>query len=184
MIRRSKLDAGRPHDHNPWAPYSVMFSYDGTRLAIGGGSWYGEGGILLVELASGESKLFPCAELPSPARRLGPLTVSGVCLSPDGRHLAASTWESRQHAGPTLLFQVAGLELALKETYPAARQRNHRDPIPTGALLSGKHLITRSHGADVEDVITIVRPARALNIDQGPAPHHLTSSRMVVARGA
>jgi hypothetical protein len=40
-----------------------MFSRDGTRLAIGGGSWYGFGGILLVDLASGDTRLFPTAEL-------------------------------------------------------------------------------------------------------------------------
>ena len=35
----------------PWAPYSVMFSRDGTRLAVGGGSWYGNGVILLLTSA-------------------------------------------------------------------------------------------------------------------------------------
>jgi hypothetical protein len=76
----------------PWAPYSVMFSRDGTRLAIDGGPWYSNGGILLVNLISLESRLFPCANLPAPGRRLGPFTVSGVYFSPDDRHLAASTW--------------------------------------------------------------------------------------------
>src|SRR4051812_24633453 len=90
----------------PWAPYSVMFSRDGTRLAVGGGSWYGEGAILLVDLLSQESRPSPCAGPPAPGRPLGPFTVSGVCFSPDDRHLAASTWASGQHAGPSLLFEV------------------------------------------------------------------------------
>jgi hypothetical protein len=159
-----------------------MFSRDGTRLAIGGGSSYGEGGILMMDLVSGETRLFPCTDLPSPGWRLGPFTVSGVCFAPDDRHLAASTWASGQHAGPSLLFEVSGLELAQRETLPLPRRRDQRDPTPTGVLLSGKYLITRSHRASVEDVITVSHPSRALTIDRGAAPHHLTSSRMIVAR--
>jgi len=165
----------------PWAPYSVMFSRDGTRLAIGGGSWYGKGGILLVNLITQESTLFPCANIPAPGRQLGPFTVSGVCFSPDDGHLAASTWSSRQHAGPSLLFEVNGLGLTLRETLPFPRQRDHRDPTPTGVLLCGKYLITRSHRASVEDVLAVSHPTRALNIDRETAPHHLSSSRLIVA---
>jgi hypothetical protein len=158
-----------------------MFSRDGTRLAVGGGSWYGNGGILLVNLASGESNLFPCAELPAPGRRLGPLTVSGVCFSADDRHLAVSTWASGQHAGPTLLFEVSGLELIHRETLPS-RQRDYWDSAPTGVLLAGKYLITRHYRAGIEDVVTVSPSPRKLNIDRGAAPHHLSSNRMVVVR--
>jgi hypothetical protein len=168
--------------NTPWAPYSVMFSRDGTRLAIGGGSWYGDGGILLVHLISQETRLFPCANLPAPGRQLGPFTVSGVCFSPDDRHLAASTWSSRQHAGPSLLFEVSGLDLTHRETLPLPQRRDYSDPTPTGVLLSGKYIITRSHRASLDDVITVSHPSRALNIDRGAAPHHLSSSRMIVAR--
>jgi hypothetical protein len=166
----------------PWAPYSVMFSRDGTRLAIGGGSWYGEGGILLVNLSSQDTTLFPCANLPAPGRQLGPFTVSGICFSPDDRHLAVSTWSSRQHAGPSLLFEVSGLQLTHRETLPLPRRLDQRDPTPTGVLLSGKYLITRSHRASVEDVVTVSHPSRAVKIDRGAAPNHLASSRMIVAR--
>jgi hypothetical protein len=38
-----------------WAPYSLIFSLDGTRLAIGGGSWYGRGGFLIFHLTSQET---------------------------------------------------------------------------------------------------------------------------------
>lgn len=165
----------------PWAPYSVMFSRDGTRLAIGGGSWYGEGGVLLVHLISQKTRLFPCATIPASGRQFGPFTVSGVCFSPDDGHLAASTWSSRQHAGPALLFELNGLELTLRETLPLPRQRDYRDPAPTGVLLCGKYLITRSHRASVEDVFTVLHPTRALNIDRGAAPHHLSSSRLIMA---
>jgi hypothetical protein len=160
-----------------------MFSRDGTRLAVGGGSWYGEGGILMADLSSGETQVHPCADLPAPGRRLGPFTVSGVCFSPDDRHLAASTWSSRQHAGPTLLFEVAGLGLAHRETFLPSSPGNLNDPTPTGVLLAGNYLITRNYRGGVGEVITVRFPARTLDLDRRWAPRHLTSSRMIVARG-
>src|SRR5262249_36551992 len=78
----------------PWAPYSVTFSRDGTRLAVGGGSWYGEGGLMLIDLASGQAEVLDTAASASVR-----LSVSGVCFSPDDRHLAASTWSSGHHHG-------------------------------------------------------------------------------------
>ena len=120
-------------------------------------------------------------DLPSPGRRLGPFTVSGVCFSPDDLHLAASTWASPHNAGPTLLFEVSGLELTLKETLTPARQHDHRPFAPTGVLLCGKYLIVRNHRAHVENVIRVTRPSRGLGVNHGSASRHLTSSRIIVA---
>jgi len=69
----------------PWAPYPVLFSRDGTRLPVGGGSWYGAGGLLRADFASGDTQVQPGTDLPAPGRRLGPFTVSGVCFAPDDR---------------------------------------------------------------------------------------------------
>src|SRR5262245_47456811 len=102
----------------PWAPYSVMFSHDGTRLAIGGGSWYGDGGILLFNLSTGESQLFSGERFPgTPGQRADAPTVSGICFSPDDHHLVASTWTSSQRMGPTVVFEVSGLHLTHRQTF-------------------------------------------------------------------
>jgi hypothetical protein len=37
----------------PWTPYAVTFSRDGTRLAIGGGTYIGNGGIIIRRLDDG-----------------------------------------------------------------------------------------------------------------------------------
>jgi hypothetical protein len=167
----------------PWAPYSLVFSRDGTRLAVGGGSWYGEGGLLLADLSSGDTRVHPCTDLASPGRPLGPFTVSGVCLSPDDRHLAASTWASSQYAGPTLLFEVSGLGLARRETFPPRHPRDRPDATPTGVLLAGGYLITRNYRAGLLGVVVVQGVPRNVPIDRGPAPQHLTSTRMIVVRG-
>lgn len=168
----------------PWAPYSVMFSHDGTRLAIGGGSWYGNGGILLINLLTDESELFPGERFPgTQGRRAGAPTVSGVCFSPDDRHLVASTWTSSQHMGPTIVFEVSGVHLTHRQTLHSRHRGNFRDPTPTGVLVAGKYLLTRNHRAEVADVVTVRTLPRTLGINRGPAPHHLTSARLITARG-
>jgi len=47
----------------PWAPYSVMFSCDGRNLAIGGGTWYGNGGLILYSLDQSRSEVFPLGDV-------------------------------------------------------------------------------------------------------------------------
>jgi hypothetical protein len=159
-----------------------MFSRDGTRLAIGGGSWYGEGGILLVDLASGETSLFPCADLPSGAEeRRGVPTVSGVCFSPDDRHLAASTWTSRHHYGPTCLFEVSGRDLKHRDTLDHDYRDDIGDPCPTGVLLWDQLVVTRNNCALVGDVFALWRSPPYLRAEAG-IPQHLTSSNLVVVR--
>jgi hypothetical protein len=168
----------------PWAPYSVTLSRDGTRLAVGGGTWYGSGGILIADISSGVTELFPCDRLPgSPGSRAGAPTVSGVCFSADDRHLAASTWTSGQHLGPTVVFEVDGLHLTHRETFHSRHEGDLRDPTPTGVLLAGNYLVTHNHRAAVAHVVAVRALPRRLGVDRGPAPHHLTSARLVTARG-
>jgi hypothetical protein len=89
----------------PWTPYAVTFSRDGSRLAMGGGSWYGEGGLMLVGVDDDRAELLSWADvrwyLMDEQRSHGPRTasVSGLCFSDDDRFLAASMWSSGQRLG-------------------------------------------------------------------------------------
>lgn len=163
----------------PWAPYGLMFSRDGTRLAIGGGSWYGGGGILLVDLASGDTRLLPTMELPrSPNTAIGP-TVSGVWFTADDRHLVASTWTSRHSTGPIILFEVSGLELRYRDTIvvrPTTLPDDHAPP--TGVLLDGADVLVRNFGVSIEYLISVGRLPP--EVDRTSAPRSLTSGPLVI----
>lgn len=163
----------------PWAPYALMFSRDGTRLAIGGGSWYGVGGILLVDLATGDTRLFPTEEFPrSPDSPSGP-TVSGVWFSADDHHLVASTWTSGQSTGPIVLFEVSGLELRYRDTIvvtPTTRPADHAPP--TGVLLDGADVLVRNYRVSIGDLVSFGRLPP--EVDRASAPRSLTSSRLVI----
>jgi len=127
----------------PWAPYSVMFSHDGNRIAIGGGNFYGDGGILLASLSTGETELFRCTDLPRAPEQWIP-AASGVCFSPDDGLLAVSTRSARLHYSPTFLFEVSGLRLAHRDTF-VHQYGDGLDPCPTGVILHDGYLITRNN---------------------------------------
>lgn len=97
----------------PWAPYSVMFSNDGTRLAIGGGTWYGEGGVVIAELETGAFRCTAAGDLLAtiPDQQSAP-SIAGVYFSADDRHLAVATRGSGQSHRPSHLLAVEALGLA------------------------------------------------------------------------
>jgi hypothetical protein len=181
----------------PWPPYTVMFSQDGSRLAIGGGTWYGDGGILLVDLVSGAAELSTCAELLLPTRAghdgghqpppsFAP-TVSGVCFSNDDRHLAASMWTSRQHYAPSVLCDVDGLKLSNATPVEVANPERFSDGLdtcPTGVLLFGSVLITRNHGGNPNDVIMVAPLPADRHVAAERPVQRFTHSRVIVARQA
>lgn len=162
----------------PWTPYSVMFSRDGNRIAIGGGSWYGDGGVMLADILTGKFELFSGVDLEQSEDEGSP-AVSGVCFSADDRHLAASTWTARQHGGPTHLFEVSDLKLM-----PAALliHSEPMDSCPTGVLLHGKYTIVRNHLAEPRDVIAVIESPQELGIRADKVVQHLTSSNIVAVR--
>ncbi|HEY0988216.1 MAG TPA: hypothetical protein VGD80_14225 [Kofleriaceae bacterium] len=160
----------------PWTVYAATFSPDGRRLAIGGGSWYGGGGIIIVELATGRSQQLRCADLPD-ARALG-ATVSGLCFSADARHLVASTWSDRHADGAVMLFEVDGLALHHHGTFRCHGPGDARRLATTGVVLHGGAAIARNHGSLATDMIAAV--ALPPVVDRTPV-RQLGSQRIVVA---
>jgi hypothetical protein len=69
----------------------------GGRFAIGGGAYEGRGGILLVDHASGRSRLFLHEALP----QLGGGGLSVLCFSADAKHLVASVCGADQGTRPS-----------------------------------------------------------------------------------
>jgi hypothetical protein len=166
----------------PWTPYAVMFSRDGTRLAIGGGTWYGGGGIQVVDLASGGLSSFDVRELPRPDLA-GEPTISGVHFTGDDRHLLACGWSQRHDDGPALVFEVRGTALALAYGVSAPSRGPHRDGFPTGIVFdaSRNRIVMRIHGA--RSPVRAFQVLARVAIDRSPAPQQLTSSRLVVVDG-
>jgi hypothetical protein len=165
----------------PWAAYSVAFSHDGTRLAVGGGSWYGDGGIVLVDLVSGERRLLRSAILTdAPGFAGGPPTVSGVSFSADDRHLAASTWTSRHNPGPVVLFAVSGISLTHRATF---EQAGSHWGAPTGVLLHGRTVAACNWQTAADSLLDVWQAPADAGVSAERAPHHLTSARLTVARG-
>jgi len=162
-----------------------MFSRDGTRIAIGGGAFYGDGGILLVRLSTDEAELFSCTDLPTGSRAgtNGSPTVSGVCFSADDGHLAASTWAPRQFSSPTYLFEVTRLSLARRAELVHRRVDEIVAACSIGVLLYDEYVITRNDSHLPTDVIAISESPRGLRIKADRPLQHLTNSQMVVIRG-
>ena len=109
-----------------WTPYAVTFSHDGGRLAVGGGSWHGHGGIIVAALDDWRNEPLDWAEVPWVAARglsegttspSGVPAVSSLCFSDDDRVLAASMWSSRQHYAPTMTFEVDGTHVHLRDLF-------------------------------------------------------------------
>ncbi len=157
----------------PWAPYAVAFSHDGTRLAIGGGTWYGFGGVVLVDLATQRS------EVTSLAGEDRSNTVSGLAWSYDDRHLVASTWRSSQNAGSTLAFAVEGLTI---EVVARRAPKSGLSPTSTGIVALGKRAIVRGHRAIPEDTLSIVGWPDEVDIDPRPSFEPLAGARLLIAR--
>lgn len=102
-----------------WSPYAVTFSHDGTRLAIGGGGWYGAGGITLIDLRTRERADHPMGRIErswrSSDRRITDQTtqrsVSGLAFTSDDSCVMVSTWTSGIRRGAAILFEVDRLQL-------------------------------------------------------------------------
>ena|SRR5215218_705566 len=165
----------------PWAPYSVMFSHDGSRIAIGGGTWYGDGGIILVNLSAGEMELFACSDLPRTPEQWNP-TVSGTCFSEDDQFLAVSTRSARLQYSPSFLFDVSGLHVVHRDTFIQRYEGNFGSPCSTGVLLYDGYLITRNNATNLAEVIAVWKLPERQGVEWNKATQHLTHSQVAVVR--
>ena len=140
--------------HTPWAPYAVAFSRDGTRLAIGGGSWYGGGGVVLIDCPT----LAPAAHA---ALDLDQPTVSSLAFAADDGHLVATTWHASQRPGPLLVHEARGARLVV-----TARVASPPDGTPSGlALLPDHRALVRRHRVVAADTLALRELPRAVACD-------------------
>jgi hypothetical protein len=167
----------------PWAPYSVMFSNDGTRLAIGGGSWYGEGGLMVCALATGTSWGTANRDVLAAQGEPRDVTTAGVYFSADDRYLVVATRGSSLSYAPSHLLAVDGLRLARRASFVQRHVDTLRAPFATGVLLSGESVVTRHNGAMLADCIDVHATPPGLGCRADDRRQHLTHSRMVVRRG-
>jgi hypothetical protein len=158
-----------------------MFSRDGSRIAIGGGTWHGDGGIMLANLSTGKRELFACTDLPRTPEQWNP-TVSGIWFSEDDQLLAVSTRSARLYYGPTFLFEVSGLRVVHRDTFVQSYEDNFGGPCPTGVLLYGGYLITRNNATKLADVIAVWRLPDRQGIECDKAAQHLTHSQVAIVR--
>lgn len=183
----------------------MTFSRDGSRLAMGGGSWYGHGGIILLDIERDRARWLDWMDVPAVAakltRRPNPThttsptvvpTISCLCFSDDDRYLAASMWSSSQHYAPTMLFEVDGLTLRTREafkysgkatlTWDGETIADIERGTPTGVLLHHRHLITRQHRTDPDGqhVLVVDRLPSRLDLPAANQLQHLTHYRLVV----
>lgn len=168
----------------PWAPYSVMFSNDGTRLAVGGGTWYGEGGVMFAELETGTFRCTAASDLLAtiPNQRNAP-SIAGVYFSADDRYLAVATRGSGQSYRPSHLFAVEALELAHRSVMVHRSEDTIGRPFATGVQLAGSSMITRHNAAFLADCVAVHETPPRLDCRGDDSRQHLTHSRMVVRRG-
>jgi len=189
----------------PWAPYAVTFSRDGTRLAFGGGSFYGHGGIHVAEVDGDRRAALDWEKVPwvvaggiHSLRSMvsGVPTVSGLSFSDDDRFLAASMWGTLHAHVSAMLFEVEGSELNPSDVFenigfdpfiePNSDERQSSLGIATGVLLHDSFVIVRRHSAAPagRHVIVLSPLPSDCPVRAGGAMQHLTHSRLSVVRGS
>ncbi|WAS98069.1 hypothetical protein [Nannocystis punicea] len=167
----------------PWAPYSVMFSNDGTRLAAGGGAWYGNGGVALARLSTGEIAVTPMSPQRQPGYPTDPPTVAGLYFSADDRHLVAATRGSSLSPGPTILFGVTDLAIAREAAFVPRHEPRRSRGCATGVMLTGELALVRHHTSSLDELVAVRQFSERLECRGDDTRHPLTHCGMVVRRG-
>lgn len=166
--------------HTPWTPYAVTFAHDGSRVAIGGGAFFGDGGLLLRNLSSGDATLVVREELPRDDPNGWYPAVSGLCFSASDRLLAASTWVGRHEWNPTLLFAVDNLALTHCATL-SAESSDGRGP-STGVLLHRDRIIIRNNSDGPAEAVDVHSWPHGVRGGPGTPLPHLTHSGLAAVR--
>ncbi|MBI4859243.1 MAG: hypothetical protein HY815_03080 [Candidatus Riflebacteria bacterium] len=110
-------------------------------------------------------------------------TVSGVCVDSTGRLVAASTWTSRHHYGPTLLFRLEGTSLEHCATLVHQWLDPIGDPCPTGVVLFRQRIVVRCNTSTLADSFAVLEPPASVLAQTEPLPPHLTSGRVAIVKG-
>ena len=193
----------------PRTPYGSTFSHDGARFAIGGGTWYGNGGIIVRALQDGTDVTLHWEDFrdnamlfPEPFRiaveiymdnwtrfdrpyAIGLPAVSSLCFSDDDRYLAASMWRARWSYAPAAVFGTGTIQLTL-EAVIEGQPANY--VLHTGVVMHRGHIVVRRHVWDAwnqqQAAWLAVHPLPLLSSSANGGNDHLTHSRVVVRRGA
>jgi hypothetical protein len=165
-----------------WTPYSLTFLSNGSRLVIGGGTFYGKGGIAIIDLTTGDPEVFSCSDLvPRRSERDWVPTVASLCLSDGDRYLAAATRSARFQPGPACLFELTGSRLALRQRFEYGHAAFGLTP--TGVLLYDDVLLTRNISRDVSNVFRIWQLPRELKVSVLAARPYLTHRGVTLVDG-
>ena len=162
----------------------MTFSHDGTRLAMGGGSWYGGGGIYIYGLPKNlESADSPLAGFSKKSQSDTIPTISGLCFSRDDRHLAASAWLSSQYPAEAMLYHIKGVDLDPPQNLKFQWRDPLEGPCPTGILFYNGGLIMRSNTTTIEDVFHNWTNLPDPSVCRENPLYYLTNSRFIIRRG-
>ena len=182
MSARERLPAMTQVIETEGTPYTVAFSPDGNRLAIGTGWFYGGGKIILHDLPTGESRTFDLHELTKSADvPAGNASVSCVAFDGSGRFLAASLWGYRHDFAPSYLFSVEDLSLQRMETLIPDHAAPNGTLCSTGICFDRGRIWIRNNTSVLGDVL-IDFPAPEDCVTEGLSSH-LTHSRLVAVDG-
>lgn len=161
----------------------MMFSNDGTRLAVGGGTWYGAGGLVIADLGTGAFRCTAAADLFAIPEEEAAPSIVGVYFSADDRFLAVATRGPSFGPGSSDLLAVEAIEARHHSTIARRSEDPVLRPCASAVQLAGGSMITRRRLVSLADCIRVHALPPRLGCRADERRQHLTHSRMVVRRG-